>query len=204
MSGIEHDSFKPPLIETPRLLLRAVRPGDADDLFAYARDPEISRFTTWNAYGSVADAHRFLRIVLDQYRTGKIGLWGIEHRATQRFIGTIGLTGEGEAGAFVHGRAELAYALSREFWNQGLITEAAHAIVDFGFTSWDLNRIEARCLVPNLASARVMEKIGMKFEGILRQHIYVKGAFHDLKIYAILKNDWEKDAKFREPFASPR
>ena len=192
MSAAKHDSLGPPLIETPRLILRAVRPTDADDLFAYARDPEIARFTTWNPYQTIADAHRFLRIALDHYRTGKIGLWGIEHRASQRFIGTIGLTGEGAAGQFAHGRAELAYALSREFWNQGFTTEAAHAMLHFGFTSWNLNRIEARCLVPNVASARVMEKIGMNYEGVLRQHVYVKGTFHDLKIYAILKGDWEK------------
>ncbi len=187
-----HQSFGPPCLETARLSLRPARAADAEALFAYAADPQVSRFTTWDAYSSLADAHRFLATVLDQYHNGKIGLWAIEHRATQRFIGTIGLSGEGAPGHFAHGRAELSYALAREFWNQGLISEAARAIRDFGFTHWNLNRIEAHCLVPNGASARVMEKIGMKYEGVLRQYIHVKGEFHDLKMYAILKSDWDK------------
>lgn len=192
MSDIIEESFGPPVLETTRLVLRPARAADAEALFAYATDPEISRFTTWNAYSSLADAHRFLAAVLDRYGSGRIGLWAIEHRPTQRFIGTIGLDGEGTPGAFVHGRAELSYALAREFWNQGFVSEAAQAILHFGFTHWNLNRIQARCLLPNLASARVMQKIGMKFEGVLHQHIHVKGEFHDLKMHAILKSDWDK------------
>lgn len=183
----------PPRLETSRLVLRALRPDDASALFAYAHDPEVSRFTTWLPYESLADAQRFLAQAQDNYRTGKIGLWAIEKEA--RMIGTIGLAGEGVNGHFRHARAELAYALARESWGQGLVPEAAREILRFGFTSWHLNRIEARCLIENLASARVMEKIGMKFEGVLRQQIHFKGAFHDSKMYAILKGDWDKIQK---------
>ena len=60
----------------------------------------------------------------------------------------------------------------------------------FGFRTMELNRIEARCKIENIASARVMEEVGMRFEGILRQHMFAKGTYHDLKIYSILKEEW--------------
>lgn len=186
----------PPPLETARLLLRAARPADDADLFDYARDPEVARFTTWEPHASLTDAQQFLARVLDDYRIGKIGYWAIEHQNDGKLIGAVGLTGNITPAEtppqFIHARAELAYVLARPYWNQGLMTEAAREVLQFGFTQWNLNRIEARCLVENLASARVMEKLGMKFEGTLRQQIHIKGAFRDVKIYAILKSDWHK------------
>ena len=70
------------------------------------------------------------------------------------------------------------------------MTEAVKAAIDFGFSNMPLNRIEARCDLENIASARVLEKVGMKFEGLLRQHIYSKGSYHDMKMYSILKQEW--------------
>lgn len=89
-----------------------------------------------------------------------------------------------------HARAEIAYALARRCWNQGLTTEAVRALVAFGFSTMQLNRVEARCEIPNVASARVMEKAGMSFEGVLRQHMFAKGRYVDLKLYSILKQEW--------------
>ena len=189
------DAPGPPSLKTPRLLLRAVRPRDDVALFDYARDPEVARYTTWEAHSSLADAQQFLAHVLDNYRVGKIGYWAIEHQSEKKLIGAIGLHGDivpGQVVEFLDARAELAYVLARPYWNQDLMTEAALAVLEFGFSQWKLNRIEARCLVENAASARVMEKLGMKYEGTLRQQIYIKGAFRDLKIYAILKSDWDK------------
>ncbi len=85
----------------------------------------------------------------------------MEHKAHAKIIGTCG---------FLywlpnHARAELAYAIGREYWNQGLTTEGARAVAEFGFRTMNLNRIEARCEIPNIGSARVMEKLGMTFEG---------------------------------------
>ncbi len=70
------------------------------------------------------------------------------------------------------------------------MTEAVRAVIAFGFRTLQLNRIEARCEIKNIASARVMEKAGMKFEGILRQHAFYKGAFRNFKMYSILRKEW--------------
>lgn len=86
-----------------------------------------------------------------------------------------------------HARAEVGFVLSREYWGRGLMSEAVRAILRFGFERMNLNRIEARCIAENAASARVMEKAGMVYEGTLRQREYIKGAYRDIKLYAILK-----------------
>ena len=86
-----------------------------------------------------------------------------------------------------HARAEVGFVLSREYWGRGLMAEAVRAMLRFGFERMNLNRIEARCIAENAASARVMEKAGMFYEGTLRQREYIKGAYRDIKLYAILK-----------------
>jgi ribosomal-protein-alanine N-acetyltransferase len=88
-----------------------------------------------------------------------------------------------------HARAELGYVLSREHRGKGLMPEAVRAVIRFGFGRMELNRIQARCVAENTASARVMEKVGMTYEGTLRESEYIKGAFWDIKIYSILRRE---------------
>ena len=90
----------------------------------------------------------------------------------------------------MHARGEIGYALARKYWGQGLMTEAVRAMLDYGFNTLHLNRIEARCDVENAGSWRVMEKVGMKFEGVLRQNIMLHGRARDARMYAILREDW--------------
>jgi len=112
----------------------------------------------------------------------------VEHRADGKLIGTCGFVTW-----FRHdARAEVAYALARPYWGQGLGTEAMRAVTAFGFTSMRLNRIEARCLIENRASARVLEKAGMRLEGVMRQHIFLKGGYRDLQLYATLKDEHQR------------
>ena len=89
-----------------------------------------------------------------------------------------------------HARAELGYVLSREHWGKGLMPEAVRAVMAFGFEKLSLNRIQARCIAENLASARVMEKAGMTFEGTLRESEFIKGAYRDIKLYSILRREY--------------
>ena len=83
----------------------------------------------------------------------------------------------------------MAFNLSRPYWRQGYATEAVRNMIRFAFKRWGLNRIEGTCMLDNVASARVMEKLDMKFEGILRQHSFAKNRFHDLKLYSILRSE---------------
>lgn len=177
-----------PTLQTPRLILRKMRLDDAADLFEYASDPEVSTYTTWGPHTSIQDSLEFLTRILSLYEGGQLADWGIEHKSDGKFIGTCGFA---EWSPY-HSRGEIGYAMSRKYWGQGLMTEAAREIIAFGFTQMQLNRVEARCIVANVGSARVMEKAGMTYEGILREQMYAKGDYHDLKIYSILKREWHQ------------
>ena len=89
-----------------------------------------------------------------------------------------------------YGRAEIGYVLSPDYWNRGIMTEAVSEIIAYGFGVKTVSRIQAMCTVPNIGSARVMEKVGMNYEGVLRQYMIQKGSPRDMKIYAILRNVW--------------
>lgn len=87
---------------------------------------------------------------------------------------------------------EVGYSLSREYWGQGLMTEALSAVIAETFRTLRLHRIEAMHFTDNPASGRVMAKCGMQHEGHLRERIYCKGVFRDVEMWAILRRDWEK------------
>ncbi|MCT7969072.1 GNAT family N-acetyltransferase [Laspinema sp. D1] len=180
-----------PILESDRLILRKMTLEDAPDLFEYASDPEVAQYTTWYPHQSLEDSHIFLNSVLENYQTPKGFNWGIIHKDHSKLIGTCGLVDWVQSDHY----AEIGYALARPYWGQGYMPESVKAVVAFSFQETDLNRIEGRCKLPNHASARVMEKVGMKFEGILRQQMFIKGSFHDMKLYAILREDWEKLSK---------
>ncbi|MEG4113063.1 MULTISPECIES: GNAT family protein [unclassified Microcoleus] len=175
-----------PTIETERLLLRKITLNDASDMFEYACNPEVSKYTMWSTHTSIEDTKYFLKSITKMYKRRELVDWGIVHKADKKFIGTCGFV----EWSMTHSRAEIGYALSRNYWGEGYMSEAVNAVIEFGFREMLLNRILARCEVSNIASARVMEKVGMKLEGILRQHIFVKDRYWDLKLYSILREEF--------------
>lgn len=177
-------SHLPPL-ETDRLILRPLRMRDAEDLFSYASDPAVSRHVLWNTHESLGDSRQFLRAAIRQYRKGQPGSFGIVLKSSGRLIGTIGFMWVNVDNK----SAEVGYSLSRNYWNQGLMTEALRAVIAFGFDELRLNRIEAQHETDNPASGRVMVHAGMQKEGVLRQRLINKGRFVDVALYAILRSD---------------
>ena len=172
-----------PTLETERLILRKMVLNDAEAVFAYASNSEVSRYTLWETHRSIEDSRAFLEFATQKYENGGEPDWGIVYRGNGCLVGACGLVNwEAE-----HARAEVGFVLSREYWGRGLMSEAVRAILRFGFERMNLNRIEARCIAENAASARVMEKAGMVYEGTLRQREYIKGAYRDIKLYATLK-----------------
>lgn len=174
-----------PTLTTPRLTLRRITNADAQDIFAYSRDPEVSRHVLWDAHRSIHDARTYIRYITRQYRSGEPSSWGIELRETGRLIGTIGYMWWNRE----YNSAEVGYSLSRQYWNQGLMTEALREVIRFGFEEMRLHRIEAQHEITNPPSGRVMEKVGMRKEGVLRGRLYNKGQYVDVALYAILRGD---------------
>jgi len=178
--------FHLPKIETKRLLIRKLEPTDLQDLFECSSDPEISKFTLWDSHKSINDSKDFLTKCIKQYTLGQPPLLGIELKEQNKLIGTIGFGSID----FLSKRAEFGYALHVGYWNQNITSEASLAILQFGFRTLELERIFATCFTTNVASYRVMEKVGMTYEGILRSYHSKNGQRIDARMYAITRDDW--------------
>ena len=185
MFGSSYGLFPMPELTTDRLLLRKITMKDAPDIFDYSRDPEVARYVLWSAQKNLREAKEFCRYEQHRYRADEPSSWGIILRATGRLMGTIGYMQYDEDNATV----EVGYSLARSLWGQGLMTEALGRVIGYTFETMDVNRIEAQHELKNPASGRVMEKCGMKREGILRQRLYNKGTYRDVALYAILAGD---------------
>lgn len=175
----------PEVIETARLRLRPWELGDVDDVLAYARDPEWSRFLRAlpRPY-TRTHAEEFLARQILQDRVERPA-WAIV--LDRRAVGGINLRF-----VFEHRRGEMGYSIGREHWSRGYVTEAARAVIDAAFrTHPDLNKVEARADVDNVASHRVMEKLGMTKEGVLRKNRFERGETVDEAWFGILREEWE-------------
>lgn len=177
--------FPMPTLTTPRLTLRRMTMGDAQDIFEYSRDKEVARHVLWSAQTSLREAKDYCRYMMRRYRADQPASWGIVLSDTGKLVGTIGYMNHDEDNQSV----ELGYSLARELWNKGYMTEALARVIDYTFSELDVNRIEAQHELENPASGRVMEKCGMRREGVLRQRLYNKGRFVDVALYAVLRED---------------
>lgn len=175
-----------PSLKTKRLLLRPFAQSDAGLVQTLAGPMEVAS-TTLN--------------IPHPYEDGLAEAWIETHEANWEARESLALAIEhadaGLMGAISirlnldHLRGEIGYWLGIPFWNQGFATEAAAAMVHFGFADLGLNRIEARFLGSNPASGRVIEKLGMKREGVLRDHIRKFGSVEDTVVYSILSGEYD-------------
>jgi ribosomal-protein-alanine N-acetyltransferase len=174
-------------LTTSRLILRQLRASDAADVFEYASDSEVTKFVRFVTHKSIKDTRAFLAASEKSRRKGATMVWAVTLKSSGKVIGSCGFV----AMAPAHSRAELGYAINRKYWDQGYATEAARALVAHGFRGLNLNRIEAHVSPQHIPSQRVLEKSGFTAEGILRQHEWIKGHWHDSKIYSILRADFD-------------
>lgn len=168
---------------TARVRLRAFTADDLEAVHAYASDPEVCRYVTWGP-NTRADSRRFIdENVAAVAGADRRGSWTWAVTFEGIVVGTCSLTVSSRADA----RGELGYVLSRDCWGRGLTTEAAAAVLGFGFTDAGLARVEATCRPENTGSRRVLEKIGMQREGLLRSHVVVRGERRDSLLFAALR-----------------
>jgi ribosomal-protein-alanine N-acetyltransferase len=174
-----------PVLTTERLVLRPFTLADAPVVQRLAGDAAVAD-TTRNIPHPYPDgaAEAFIRTTHANAESGAGYTFAVEDRATGELMGCVGLRIER-----ADRRAELGYWVGVPYWGRGVATEAAAAVLRFGFVEAGLNRIFATALVRNPASARVMQKIGMRHEGTLRQHVVQLGVPEDLVLYGLVREE---------------
>lgn len=175
-----------PCLQTRRLLLREITPEDAPAVFAFRSDPEVQRYNG----GVMTDLDQASDLIAQMaagYRQGTMLEWGVTLRGgDDTVLGIFGYANWSQA----HRRAEIGYCLHRNHWRQGIAWESMHAMIAFGFQAMDLNRIHACPWVENIASVRLLERLGFQREGVLRDEYWEEGAFHDEALYALLRREY--------------
>ncbi|MCM3090534.1 MULTISPECIES: GNAT family N-acetyltransferase [unclassified Cytobacillus] len=173
-------------LEADRLILRSLTLDDAPMVEKYASDYDVAK-TTLNIPHPYpkGGARDFISSILEAERKGKIVIFAITRKEDKSLIGLINITGNN-----ANRRAEIGYWIGKPFWGKGYGTEAARAVIKFGFEELNHNRIYALAFTDNPGSWRIMEKSGMKHEGILRQHAMKDGRLVDLTYYAILREEY--------------
>jgi ribosomal-protein-alanine N-acetyltransferase len=178
-----------PKLETKRLILRPFLFEDAPAVQRLAGEKDIAS-TTLHIPHPYEDgmAEEWISKLQEEFEKGEQVTFAIVHRGGNYLIGAIGLSGiimENET-------AEVGYWIGKPYWNQGYCTEAAWEVLNYSFNVLGLNRIYARHFKGNSSSGRVMQKLGMKHEGCLRQHFKKWGNFVDVEMYGILKKEFEQ------------
>ncbi len=159
----------PEQTETERLLLRWPTASDAEEIFArYATDPEVTRYLSWTPHKSVDETIAFERQSEEGRKEGKSFDWLIRSCETNLVLGMIGLRIDGP-------RAHLGYCFARDAWGQGCATEAARCVVVTAFEEPSIWRVDSLCDAEHMASARVLEKAGLAYEGTLRRYMVLPG-----------------------------
>ena len=188
-----------PTLETTRLTLRPFTVADASDVQRLAGERDIAS-TTLNIPHPYEEgmAEQWIATHQERYEKGELVNFAIILRVDQALIGAIELQLTQQ-----HASAELAYWIGKPFWNRGYCTEAAQAVVRYGFDVLGLNRLHATYLKRNPASGRVMQKLGMSYEGCLREHRKKWGVFEDVGLYGLLSRDYLSQKENAGPIPIP-
>ncbi|MEW6032277.1 MAG: GNAT family N-acetyltransferase [Bacillota bacterium] len=168
-------------LATARLELRPPTLDDAQAIFSgYAQDREVTRYLVWRPHSNLEETRMFLQSCLDGWASGSELTWAITLAGSGDLIGMVA------SGPCGH-KADLGYVLARPYWGNGYMTEAVSAVIEWLFSVPEVYRVWAVCDTANLASARVMEKVGMTREGLLKRwnvHPNVSSEPRDCYVYA--------------------
>lgn len=179
-------------VTTQRLILREFKQSDWPDILDYQSDPLYLRYYDWTGRTPAAVQDFVKGFLAQQKEQPRIKFQlAVVLKSSQQLIGNCGIRMK-SAGAY---EGDIGYELSSKHWGHGYATEAARAMVAFGFTELKLHRIWSWCIAENVGSVRVLQKLGMQPEGRLRENEYFKGRWWDTLLFGMLESDW----KSRQP-----
>jgi ribosomal-protein-alanine N-acetyltransferase len=186
---------QPPLhlhLTTTRLQLREMVPADADQLYAYNQDPDFTRYEEGASMSDIEFRGILEGIIAERWQNPRTSFYVAIVHPDEPYItlGSIYVAIRDES----HKQGEIGYVLGKPYWGRGYATEAGRAMLDFGFKTLGLHRIYAECNSENIASVRVLEKMGMRREGHLKHTQYFSGRWWDTLIFGLLAGEYEAGA----------
>ncbi len=176
-----------PVIDLGSIRLRDLMLSDKEEYFAMMSDPEVVQYLSdEDIPTSVESAEQEIKFWGGLFYRKQSVFWAIADTSNDKFIGTIGYNSWN-----IHNcRAEISYDLMREHWRKGIMTKALNNALIFGFKNMGLERIEARTMLGNIPSQKILEKVGFKKEGILRNYRVIRGEPTDVLIYSLIRSDF--------------
>lgn len=175
-----------PSIVTERLVLRRMTEDDAADIFAFTSNPVGKEYLSWDAHKTIEQTRGFLQMMENRRLNNQPVQWGVELKSEKKIIGIVGLV------MYMpdHNRGEFTYILSPDYLGKGYMTEAAAAFFRFCFEEIKLNRLEGKNEEDHYATHKIIEKLGMQREGLLRELLFQKGKYRDYIMWSILAKDY--------------
>lgn len=171
-----------PSLETRRLLLRQATKEDVKAVFAVFSDPKVTQFHNLDTFTHLDEASKVVERRIKGFKSGRGIRWAITRKEDNYLIGSCGFTWLKEINA-----AEVSYELKNQFWRQGIMSEALSIILQYGFDSREIQFVIAEVMLENLASRKLLEKLGFQSLGILEKRGYWKGEHHDLEQFKLTK-----------------
>ncbi|MDZ7962455.1 MAG: GNAT family protein [Aulosira sp. DedQUE10] len=169
-----------PKLETKRLLLRQETLEDALAVFAVFSDPKVTQFHDLDTFKEITEAIGVIERRTERFKNGRGIRWVIARQQDNILIGSIGFNWDEKLN-----NAEVGYELASAFWRQGIMTEAMHFILKFGFEELELKSIVAEVMLGNTASKKLLNKLGFQSQGILEKRGFWKGQYHDLEKFVL-------------------
>jgi [ribosomal protein S5]-alanine N-acetyltransferase len=175
-----------PTLHGPRITLRSIEPSDSGALFELFGDPTVTRFWGFATLRDPSDVEELLRSIHEGAASGTLLQWGIVSNDGGPLIGTVTLAAVDRD----HRRAELGVALRPASEGRGYAREAARIVLDYGFNELALHRVVADVDPRNVSSIRLLERLGFRYEGRLREHYFQSGEWQDGEMFGLLSEEW--------------
>ncbi|MGV2830285.1 GNAT family N-acetyltransferase [Myxosarcina sp. GI1(2024)] len=174
-----------PNLETRRLLLRQATQENIEAVFAVFSDPQVTKFNDLEMFNRLDEASRIIERRAKGFENGRGIRWAITCKENNYLIGSCGFTWLKEINA-----AEIGYELKSQFWKQGIMSEALSDILQYGFSSREIEFVIAEVMLENLASKKLLEKVGFQSQGILEKRGFWKGKHHDLEQFKLTETEF--------------
>ena len=170
-AAVKETFANPPTLSTERLLLCRITEENAD--------PDVTRYLTWSCHSSLKETERYTKFLQKKYADGSFNDWGVILKETGKLIGTCGYT----SFDYTEKTAELGYVLAKPYWGKGYAPEAVKCVMKYAIDIFGITGFSAKHMEGNDASGKVMQKCGMKFEGLYKHSMYIKGEFKNIIVY---------------------